>query len=982
MIIALLLTGCVIHAQEISTPTTFTTFHSEATPHSKYKTEARVQADDHNLIFTVKCFQPEADIMAAAKLRDRDVFKDDCVEIYIDKEGKGKDYQQYIINPLGTLQDLRFRSKNWDSEGEASAQITKDYWTVMLRVPLTEIAGDNEIENGDVCIRLNICRSVPGKKYSESLLAGGVYSQMAKFIKLRLNGVTPEKLKQDYLASLRRKGIETAELETLSGKTFYDHAAAEEEKTLAKRFKALPEGMKYYFASSTNVIPNPKFEYLNRRGEPANWLKRGTGECRVSDGALEIKSPEKLELWQETQPVLDNKRRYALRGKVRSISGNNRFKIHLTGVDRSAKKLGIEKVVKTLEGPAFPNTGNWTDVELEFELPESAFRADAGIVVENGVLQVKEIELDLLGKEDKEIIISQLGYHLTGYKDAIFWSRKGGLNPAFELIENGKSVYRGTAVKVEGRPYEREAYVADFSPFLKEGTFQLRTNGMTSHPFKVGEKVYLDGMRFMLDAYYYQRQGFAQPGWKKKPDYLDDGYIVSNEARGKNDLLYLPDGKLNPKYILGHRDMSGGWRDAGDCSKQVSDGESIYMLARMQYRLNPSWRLRKGNMADLPDELWWGCSRWAEKCYMGDGTFLTPTVHVTKLSDNWVGTAPEDCTDGISGTDDDRLVFADKSADGGYQGSLHTQWMNFHTIGLTGLALKNVNPDIAATCQKVMEGYYRRLVEKYENDNLGAKKHWSRNDLTHTGSKLAYTAIYIHQLTGKREYLDMAEQVLKKIINMVNTMDVKTFDMNSSYFATIHYFNVLLEFAEFYPNSALMPELKDAIVRYIANLIIPGYDRAELFPVFNHVRLSKAYGKVSSAKGILYTSTICAFTLLRAGQITGNPEYDILAEKTLQYWMGRNPQNLSEVSGLGWRHTALMTGLAACEGHEDAVIPGIMANGFRQLDFMPIPAKPSAITPGGNIATLYGVEAWIQPTGMTMGLMSELELLYRGKKVK
>ena len=161
---------------------------------------------------------------------------------------------------------------------------------------MTEIAGDNEVENGNACIRINICRSVPGKKYGESLLEGGAYGKVKEFIKLELTGVTPEKLRQACLARLRRKGIDTAKLEKVTSRKFYEQAAAEEEKALKKNFKPLPEGVTYYFAYPTNVIPNPKFEYVNGRGEPANWLKQGRGECTLTDGCLTLRSGGKPSL--------------------------------------------------------------------------------------------------------------------------------------------------------------------------------------------------------------------------------------------------------------------------------------------------------------------------------------------------------------------------------------------------------------------------------------------------------------------------------------------------------------------------------------------------------------------------------------------------------------------------------------------------------------------------------------------------------------
>ncbi|MBE6392946.1 MAG: hypothetical protein E7044_02670 [Lentisphaerae bacterium] len=975
-----LLSAVFLSAAELSLPARFTEFHADPGVKDRYRTEAEVKLEGKFLVFTVKCFQPRKTVKAVAKLHDRDVYMDDCVEIYIDTAGKGRNYQQYIINSLGTLQDLCFRRKNWDSAGKAAGKIFDDHWIAVLKVPLSELAADNPVSGKDVCVNINICRSVQGK-YGESLLADGSYGATpGKFIPIRLNGVSPGLMRREYLSMLKSKKVETSKIEKLSGAKFY--AAAEEalEKQLRKDHKFLPDGVAYYFATATNVLPNPEFKYMNRRGEPANWLKKGEGKAQLVNGVLELSSGGKMELWQANNPLMDNKRVYALRARIRPVSGKSYFKLNFTGVDRSIKRLGAEKSVKELTTPILKNNGIWQNFEYQFELPVSAFRVEAGIIVENGSVQIRNVELDMLGKDYAEIIINQLGYHPKGYKDAIVWSRQKGLKPQFEILQNNKVVYRGKAVR-KGTFYNREAWIADFSDFRREGTYTLRSNGMTTRPFKISRNIYMDGMRFLLNGYYCQRQGFVQKGWKKKADYADDAYIVSSKYRHSSK-IYLPDGRIDPKYILGHKDLSGGWRDAGDCSKQGSDGESIYMLGRILYRLNPQWNLRKGKMADLPDELWWGCSRWVEKCFMPDGTFLDPTVNQTPRSP-WIGIAPDEVTDGIPGTADDRVVFGEETKDGKFTGDLGNQWRHEHPIALVGMGMKKINPAISASCLRVMEKYYPNHVHRYFNVwKLDRKKIWTRQEMTRSGAKLAYTAIYLHQLTGKKAYKEMADKVMEKIIHNALAMNYKTYDKTSSFHATVHYFNVMLEYAEFYPDSHFSGRLKKAIDTYVSRMILPGYDLEALFPAFTSYRLNKHYGRTlpENAKGIFYYNSLCTLTLLRAGEILGNQKYVTLAEKVIQFWTGRNPQNMCEISGMGWRFSALQTGLSNCPGHEDGIIPGIMANGFRIHSFMPMSAKPSAVKPGGIVNNAFGAEAWIVPNGMLMGLMADVELILRRTK--
>ena len=59
--------------------------------------------------------------------------------------------------------------------------------------------------------------------------------------------------------------------------------------------------------------------------------------------------------------------------------------------------------------------------------------------------------------------------------------------------------------------------------------------------------------------------------------------------------------------------------------------------------------------------------------------------------------------------------------------------------------------------------------------------------------------------------------------------------------------------------------------------------------------------------------------------------------------------------------------------HEDGVIKGMMSNGFRYLNYMPILSKPVSCNPGGTITTNYGCEVYQKPTAYAIMLLGELE---------
>ena len=961
-----LLAGTLLFG-ELVTPTAFKDFHSKAGTQAKYRTEASVDHTGDALVFRIICEQPKGTLTAISRLHDREVYRDDSIEVYIDAAREGKDYLQFIVNPLGTIQDLRFREFDWDSNATASVEVLDNEWRVTLTVPFADFAPYLAAAQGDAVVNINICRSLheTSSTFVSILEDGGYGANKAAFIPLRLTGVTGAACRRAYTAHLAGLGIETAAFAALPDKEFYEAAAKAAHAHLTRGRKVLPDGKLFVFDYPTNLIPNPKFEYLDRRGRMANWLKHGEGDYLYKEGALEMRSDKLLELWQENQPFLDNTRTYCLRGKVKSLAGKNRFQVNLVGLDRSVKAK--EVVVASLESPAFANSGEWQEVAFEFTLPKSAFRGEAGILTEGGTLFVKEVELDMLGKEDSEIIVNQLGYRPDGYKDAIIWSRKGGLDENYELWEGEKCLYRGKATRLPDRHYGREVLLADFSPFKRAGQYRLKSNGLISHPFRLDEAVYSDGIRLLTDGLYLQRQGIRQEGWKQKPDYMDDAYVVDATARGKDAMLFLPDGRLNPKIVLGHRDVTGGWRDAGDDSKQGRSSSTIISFARTLCGMGGNHPLTPR----LTDEMMWGVSRYADKLYMGDGTFLNSNVAVTKKS-YWYGRAPDACTDGIPGTEDDRITFADRT-ENGFTGSTGNQWIFYECLGVAALALRDINPQESAKCTEIMKGYLGKLRQLYAEYDMDRKGYAQYYQFTRCAAKRGYVALYLARLTGEAAYREEAENVVRRTKDLVMSIDFKKYDKHISYFATLHYFNVMLEYAELYPDAPLTQELKPAIQRYIEFLILPGFDMEALFPVFDHRQLCRHYQQTCKAIAITADSTYCAWTLLRAGRILGTADYTVLAEKTLQFWMGRNPQNICEVSGMGWRFVAVMSGLTWCPGHEDGTITGMMANGFRYLSYMPILAKPVSCNPGGTISTNYGCEVYQVPNAYAILLMGELE---------
>jgi hypothetical protein len=120
--------------------------------------EAKILYDDKNLYvaFDVK----DTDIFAQMKNRDDTLWKEDCVELFIDWSGKGKNYVEIQVSPLGTIFDsfLPEYRKHWKDKKEydydsgtiakvkvdgtvANRKDADKGWIVEMAVPLHKLKG-------------------------------------------------------------------------------------------------------------------------------------------------------------------------------------------------------------------------------------------------------------------------------------------------------------------------------------------------------------------------------------------------------------------------------------------------------------------------------------------------------------------------------------------------------------------------------------------------------------------------------------------------------------------------------------------------------------------------------------------------------------------------------------------------------------------------------------------------------------------------
>ena len=103
--------------------------------------------DRGSLYFGIRCEERpgEALNVATTKNEDQSIWYGDVVEIELDTDVHS--YYQIAVNPSGALIDLdRGADKSswfrWDSQAEFATHVAEDYWTVEIRIPITDDEND------------------------------------------------------------------------------------------------------------------------------------------------------------------------------------------------------------------------------------------------------------------------------------------------------------------------------------------------------------------------------------------------------------------------------------------------------------------------------------------------------------------------------------------------------------------------------------------------------------------------------------------------------------------------------------------------------------------------------------------------------------------------------------------------------------------------------------------------------------------------
>ena len=534
------------------------------------------------------------------------------------------------------------------------------------------------------------------------------------------------------------------------------------------------------------------------------------------------------------------------------------------------------------------------------------------------------------------IAYSQAGYQTGAPKSAI----ASGLDAkTFQLIDQptGKVAFSGNVETVTS--HIGVFQVMDFSGCRTPGLYTLRAGSMATQPFSIGADVWEETIRKALNFFYAERCGMDVPGIHGAC-HRDWTCVHGNQL-------------IN---------INGGWHDAGDLSQQAeADDEITYALFSMAEKL----RQRNDNpelYARVLEEARWGLD-WVLKTSFGDGFRNVGSINSRR-------------TDGVMGNDDDITSVARNNPLTNFEAAL--------VEAIAYRALKDSDPRLADYALRMAVADWQFAIDGLPTLVKPAGLFRGNFDSDNVGDELPsiaiLTAVELYKATGERKYEDKAV-AFAPVITGSQQRERPDWDIPlTGFFYTdtakdrlLHYchrgrdeaptlaltalcrtFPEHPDWIKWYTSVALYSEYLKNISAYTGPYgVLPGsvYADTEYLhvpesrmgsyreQVLNGIPLGKGhylrlFPVWMDYRGHFGTILPQAQALAAASQLRNDPAAADLAERQLEWIIGRNPFAESTMYGEGQDFVPLYT---PSSGDMVGGLPvGIQTSGTKDIPYWPV----------------------------------------------
>lgn len=459
------------------------------------------------------------------------------------------------------------------------------------------------------------------------------------------------------------------------------------------------------------------------------------------------------------------------------------------------------------------------------------------------------------------ISVNLVGYDSYSSKQAFLVNAEA---ERFEVIrvEDENVAYSGplqTTIELDSATGD-QLTIIDFSDFNIPGEYKIKTAGtppVISHTFSIKENPYDEALQTILKSYYYHRCGIQVRGdqeWKYETCHLADAPFFDNSQQFK--------------------EVTGGWHDAGDYNKFSGNTALSAGLLLYAYEHNPSIfgdnQLQipeSGNgTPDILDEISWAM-KWLLKMQRSDGA-----VYHKVSQKRWIGEYLPNTDPSI------RYIF-------GISTAATASFTASSALGSRILA--DFNPELAQRLSGAAKNAWEFLDRNPQNYPVNGFKNpegvtgGEYGDPSDLDERL-WAAIELYKLTADERYLNYFTRHYIELdlynIPPISWRDANSLALNAFLSADI-------------PDRFLgdRNRIETAVIRHADHIL----DIQNLNGYKNLLHDSQYYWG-SNSVGLAY-----AFDLIQAYNITGNYDYKNSALDQLHYVFGRNPFNLSQVTGVG-----------------------------------------------------------------------------------
>jgi len=593
---------------------------------------------------------------------------------------------------------------------------------------------------------------------------------------------------------------------------------------------------------------------------------------------------------------------------------------------------------------------DWEPLALGGISPRAANRVQVVLESFGGGAQFDAPYLDGLGAVTPEVILPA-AYHVNGRKDAVIAVRDRISGGRFELMSGGSVAFSGALERWGEYIWGREYWTADFSDVRQPGRYRLRvlTEGgceSLSPEFEISPAIYLSLPNLTLTWYYTQRCGVEVPGWHLAC-HLDDALIGRSHDR-----------KLGPGgeswTITGEADLTGGWHDAGDNHKYICWSYlALWALARLQ-GIEPA-ELRNLGEA-LPDplaEAAWE-ARFLLKTVSPDGLF--PLGVISRFG--WVNVPVHEETDNVRGTGDERALPDphERICEIPTYGPEFTSALVSSSLADLSLALRGQDDDLAercfATARLTWDKHHRaeppgaeylRWHAAFALLDASLYRRQATADVKHD-LEARIARIVAHQKPeGVFPFPKICDDYREQVLGPPPEERAKLPDLSphkSRYCISYEacgvdyipnpfiYLHALLDYLDLFPEGPQADAARRAL-GLAMDLAVSLCERTPFGQMMEWTFAPDPVNFVHMFHGYNCSLLSLAVVAARAARELNRPELLAVAERQMQWVLGRNPRGTSLVSGVGHKQIGLYhTGLSFQDDHRTGEQPGGVVNGF------------------------------------------------------